>query len=810
MVCCLNPDCSNPINPDGTIFCASCGIHLVSLLRGRYRIVKPLGGGGFARTYLAEDIDKLSELCVVKQLAPQLQGSWSHKKAVELFEQEAKRLQQLGEHPQIPTLYAYFKEGDYLYLVQQFIAGQNLLQELQQQGVFNEAKIRGLLSDLLPIVSMLHQQQVIHRDIKPENIIRRESDGKLVLIDFGVSKHKTGTVNANPGTNIGSFGYASLEQLHGGEAYPASDLYSLGVTCFFLLTYVLPSELWMKQGYSWTVDWGRHVTQQISPQLSQIIDKLLQPNYEHRYHSADAVLQDLNTPVPYTIVSPSTNQQAKHGQLWPPPNIRLFLSLGLSGVIISAIFVLFNIFNQPTLSPQNRQTATISPGPSPTSDNMSLGEEVFITKNSPPEKEAGRLAFASGDFSAAVEKFNSSLDKNPNDPETLIYLNNAIAELNKKKSNLLRVAVIVRISGNVAQAEEILRGVAQAQDEVNNSREKINDAWLQLQIVKIDSRNSEITDQVNRKLVDDPSILAVVGFIPDVSIYNKYGLVMVSPINPKINPKPSESSQFVFYATPSQDVFSDKLAEYIVQEASIKKIAVCEDSSFGGRNENSKEETSSGITPVINQYKESIKKYGGNVTNTDCDFGDNNFQATNVMSRAISDGAEGLLLFPTRDNISKSNSTVFQLLEANQGRLPLFGFPTMYSETTLRFGKQNVKGTVLPLPWHRDANPDISFSTKAAKLWKAEVSPQTGVAYDALKAIIAGLEKSNTRSGLQQALSNPNYIAYGAGGKIKFSPATGIREGEDSVFLVEINSCQPSTTKGCSADSLLYFQLLER
>ena len=314
MVCCLNPECSDPLNSKGTNFCGNCGAELISLLRGHYRIIKPLGGGGFARTYLAEDADKLEEKCVVKQLVPQGQGSWSRQKATELFQQEAKRLQHLGEHPQIPTLYAYFKEDNYLYLVQQFIEGQNLLQELGQHGVFDEAKIREFLQDLLFVLATVHQQQVIHRDIKPENIVRRESDGKLVLIDFGVSKQKTATVHAKPGTNIGSFGYAPFEQMYSGEAYPASDLYSLGATAFHLLTGVSPWEIWMKQGYSWTTTWWQYLTQPISQDLEQIIDKLLQENYKLRYLSAEDVLQDLNVELPpqstlqstplYTVLSP--------------------------------------------------------------------------------------------------------------------------------------------------------------------------------------------------------------------------------------------------------------------------------------------------------------------------------------------------------------------------------------------------------------------------------------------------------------------------------------------------------------------------
>ncbi len=294
MIYCLNPGCPQPQNPDGTNFCQTCGTGLVVLLRGRYRVQKLLGEGGFGRTYLAIDIDKLDKQCVVKQLAPQVQGSWGLQKATELFKQEAQRLEELGEHPQIPTLYAYFESDGQLYLVQQFIEGENLLQELEQQGAFDESKMRDLLNDLLPLLQSVHEQQVIHRDIKPENIIRRRRDNKLVLIDFGVAKLATATAMVKPGTSIGSFGYAPLEQIQRGEASAASDLYSLGATCFHLLTNIDPWSLWQIQGYGWVGNWKQHLQHPISQELERVISKLLQLERQHRYQSVMEVLSDWN------------------------------------------------------------------------------------------------------------------------------------------------------------------------------------------------------------------------------------------------------------------------------------------------------------------------------------------------------------------------------------------------------------------------------------------------------------------------------------------------------------------------------------
>lgn len=300
-ICCLNPDCSNPLNPDGEKFCLSCSAPLVVLLRNRFRVIRVLSDeGGFGRTYIAEDIDKLNELCVIKQLAPKAEGSWALKKAIELFQKEAKRLQELGEHPQIPTLLAYFEQDSYLYLVQQFIDGQNLLRELDSrrrgktnQSPYSEAEIQQILLNLLPVLKFVHEHGVIHRDIKPQNIMLRKSDQRINLIDFGSSKQFTVRVQSKTGTSIGSHGYSPIEQIRDGVAYPASDLFSLGATCFHLLTGISPFQLWTEHGYAWVNCWQQYLKTPISNEFNQILNKLLKKDLHQRYQSADEVLRDL-------------------------------------------------------------------------------------------------------------------------------------------------------------------------------------------------------------------------------------------------------------------------------------------------------------------------------------------------------------------------------------------------------------------------------------------------------------------------------------------------------------------------------------
>lgn len=257
-------------------------------------MVRPLGQGGFGRTYLSVDEDRLSARCVIKQFSPQVKGTKSLDKAIKLFQQEAERLNELGEHPQIPTLLAYFEHDQRLYLIQQFIEGQTLLQELAQYGVFGERRIREIMAGVLPVLKFVHDHQVIHRDITPSNIIRRFSDNKLVLIDFGVAKLLSAETSSQPGTKIGTEGYAPMEQLRGGKAYPASDIYSLGATCIYLLTQTKPDDLYDPLEGRWL--WRERLMQQggtISDAIAHILNKMLKDLVSERYQSADAVMRDL-------------------------------------------------------------------------------------------------------------------------------------------------------------------------------------------------------------------------------------------------------------------------------------------------------------------------------------------------------------------------------------------------------------------------------------------------------------------------------------------------------------------------------------
>lgn len=296
---CLNPACPQYENPLHAVKCQACGSKL--LLRDRYRVIKPLGQGGFGATFLAKDESLPGEpLCVIKQLRPTTTGPHLLPMARELFEREARTLGRIGNHPQVPMLLAYFDDSQQFYLVQEYISGLTLQQEIKQSGPLSEAGVKQFLSEILPLIQYIHSQQVIHRDIKPANLIRREQDRKLVLIDFGAVKTQATPASNNSDqtalTNfaIGTPGYAPPEQMALRPVY-ASDIYALGVTCIYLLTGKSPKDLDYNPSTGEMV-WQKYV--RVSDQFADVLKKMLESSVRHRYQSATDILRALDL-LPY-------------------------------------------------------------------------------------------------------------------------------------------------------------------------------------------------------------------------------------------------------------------------------------------------------------------------------------------------------------------------------------------------------------------------------------------------------------------------------------------------------------------------------
>ena len=412
---------------------------------------------------------------------------------------------------------------------------------------------------------------------------------------------------------------------------------------------------------------------------------------------------------------------------------------------------------------------------------ISSGNKVLITADNNPDKQAATQAFAAGEYDKAVNKFTTSLQINRNDPEAWIYLNNAAVA---SKRDTIKIGVSIPIGGNLNVAREILRGVAQAQHEVNHSG-GIQGKLIQIQIAN-DDNDPAISKQIAAEFVQDSNILAVIGHnssdasIAAAPIYQQGGIVMISPTS--VARSLARMGRYIFRTTPSTRAIADVLAAYVVTSARKTKIAICTDSQ------------AEASRSFAEEFTLSVFEYGGRVTNTACDFSAPSFNPSNIPSQAISDGADALLLAPAVNKIDQA----IDVAKANKGRLPLISSHTMYTFQTLQQGQVNTNGMVLPVTWHPTAFPQSPFIAKAKKFWGGAGSWRTAMSYDATMAVSNGLKSGTTRQDLQRALSNSGFLFDGATGVVRFLPS-GDRQG--SGILVRI---QPGRISGTNYDFVMF------
>lgn len=269
-------------------------------LRGRYYVREQLGRGGIGITFLAEDRQCFNSPCVVKQLKPQRSDRNTLAIARRLFAEEANTLVELGSHAQIPRLLAYFEENKEFFLVQELIDGYDLSQEIIPGNFFSEVQVIELLNSICSVLVFIQQHSVVHRDIKPSNLMRRKSDGKIVVIDFGavkrISTHVANTQGeftpVTPTVIIQSQGYTASEQMNGFPTF-SSDIYSVGVIAIQAITGLFPKQLAIdNQG---ELIWRNHLNSNhnYSPNLLGILERMVRYLAQERYQSAQAVLDDL-------------------------------------------------------------------------------------------------------------------------------------------------------------------------------------------------------------------------------------------------------------------------------------------------------------------------------------------------------------------------------------------------------------------------------------------------------------------------------------------------------------------------------------
>ena len=261
------------------------------LKKGRYKIERTLTAGNFGQTYIAIDQHSQfpSQEVVIKKLKPQQNDPYTLQNAKRLFKQEVEVLKKLGSHKQIPTYIDDFLENQDFYLVQEYIKGKDLTEELKLGNKLGESEVIQLLFDILEVLDFVHINGVIHRDIKPSNLMRRTQDNQIVLIDFRAVK-EVGTVLVNQQGEktitviIGTPGYMAGEQ---GQGNPecASDVYAVGKIAIQALSGIsanlIPPNSLLRNQNNDELLWRKGVS--VRHELGNIIDKMVEQNFFLRY-----------------------------------------------------------------------------------------------------------------------------------------------------------------------------------------------------------------------------------------------------------------------------------------------------------------------------------------------------------------------------------------------------------------------------------------------------------------------------------------------------------------------------------------------
>jgi serine/threonine protein kinase len=403
---------------------------LNTILRGHYKIVKHLGGGGFGQTYLAEDIDlPKHSICVVKQLKPTSKEPFVLETSKRLFDQEAEVLYTLGSHDRIPRLLAHFQEGDEFYLVQEFADGKDLTHEIGKGIRFPESFVIDLIKEVLEILVFVHERGVVHRDIKPANLIRRKSDRKIILIDFGAVKEIGSlAVDSQGNTNltiaIGSPGYMPTEQINGKPRF-SSDIYAVGMMAIQAITGAEPRRF-AEHPETAELIWRDRLPQDgYSSKFLDILDKMVRYDFRQRYQTAQEVLKAIAS-LPndshdlQTVLTNSTRTQAITVNEEQPNKRKLpwtKIAIGAGCAVLASTIAAIAIFNKSpatnqetnnSVQPTSKPNVVLSPSPtiSPTPTPTKSVEDDYV--------ETSKFYYRNSKYSEALTSIDQALKLAPN------------------------------------------------------------------------------------------------------------------------------------------------------------------------------------------------------------------------------------------------------------------------------------------------------------------------------------------------------------------------------------------------------------
>lgn len=386
---------------------------------------------------------------------------------------------------------------------------------------------------------------------------------------------------------------------------------------------------------------------------------------------------------------------------------------------------------------------------------ISLGEKI-LTNLDDTAKKQGVEYFASGNLNQAITSLEAARKAKPNDPETLIYQNNA--KIGSQSSYIIGAVVPIGVEQNVGL--EILRGVAQAQTEINTAG-GINGTPIKVAIAD-DDNNKDISKEIARSFGQNKEVLGVVGpFSSDVNlavgeIYNSGKLVAISPTSTSVEIT-KQAKPYIFRTVPSDYIAARALADYMSRRLEKKNVAV-----FYSSQSNYSQSMKSEFVAAVS--------LGGGVVKNEFDMSAADFSAAKSLEEATKKGAEVIMLAPHPETQDRA----LQVVQINQKKLSILAGDNMYSLKTLEVARDGALNMVIAVPWHIDGNVNSEFPKNSRQLWGADVNWRTALAYDATKVLIAALKKNPQRQEIQKTLISSGFSISGASGGVSFLP-TGDR-----------------------------------
>ncbi|RCJ17593.1 hypothetical protein A6770_33750 [Nostoc minutum NIES-26] len=821
-VYCTNPNCPDRVNDasddlltnfnrERQQFCKSCGMRLI--LEKHYLPLEILGCGGFGITFRARDFH-LERDCAIKILHPQRQLNSSQLQSIiTSFRRGAKTLSEL-KHEQIPSLYDFFNlpepngQEQIFYLVQEFIPGETLDQELARNRQLSESAVTDAMKSLLEVIRYTHNQKVLHRDIKPSNIIRHKLNRKLYLIDFDTSirRELEPGIPIDQSLAIGSLGYAPLEQLAGRKIDTSADLYALAATCIHLLTNRHPEEIRLTSSTRLLNGaWKKYTTSYVSPNLESVLNRMLLVEPVDRYQSAEQVLAALNnnqiltlnnnqlvTNPGVAVKSPKPNRHQKSFNKLKEisRNLRpvrlVFLSFLV--LLVLAIAVILNFIINPPLAKYfsrgeealiaEAQAVSTIPECRTAYDLKKQGMEAFANSNSPADFKIAEDAFfeAIQEFQKAALKTSSTNNQCEVDPETWIYYYNSKAAQIPSAHNLPTVAVVIpNLEKDRGNALQVLRGIAQLQSEQESA------PILQILLAKYDSKQKEV-EYISKqnipgelKYFSNSKILGVVGRYTSNNIWQAgdvFGanqLVLISPTSTAIRQSLLDSGQqqplnkYVFRIASNDSIAAEDLANYMQKNHQGKKVLIIFDSQ------------DIYSESLKNKFVDNLKRLGAKEQNI---IGCNLTKSTNnpqlCIDKVKQEKVEILMLAPSPNTLEKVLNIAKETKSKKQN-LQLLGGDVLYDLQTLDLGDA-AGGMVVAVSSHASL-ANSNFMDTAKKLWLTkDLSWRTLTSYDAGKAFVKTLidlrsQRNNNPTSQQvyEKLKAPNFLVPGATANIEFN-----------------------------------------